>query len=120
MFEKLAGKGAMMRLITVLLVASVAILALNILTDSGDTRKQIIDRDGGSEEQLCSILSGMKGVGAVDALLEYDENNRVTGVIITAEGGADPVVANDLTKGVATLYQIPVSSVIVFEKEQEG
>ena len=114
MFEKLAGKGALMRLVTVLLIASVAILALNILTDSKDTRRQIIDRDGSSEEQLCSVLSGMKGVGAVDAIIEYDENNKVTGVILTA------VVANDLTKGVATLYRIPVSSVIVFEKEQEG
>ena len=111
MFEKLAGKGALMRLVTVLLIASVAILALNILTDSKDTRR---------EEQLCSVLSGMKGVGAVDAIIEYDENNKVTGVILTAEGGANPVVANDLTKGVATLYRIPVSSVIVFEKEQEG
>ena len=119
MFEKLAGKGALMRLVTVLLITSVAILALNILTDSKDTRRQIIDRDG-SEEQLCSVLSGMKGVGAVDAIIEYDENNKVTGVILTAEGGANPVVANDLTKGVATLYRIPVSSVIVFEKEQEG
>lgn len=120
MFEKLAGKGALMRLVTVLLIASVAILALNILTDSKDTRRKIIDRDGSSEEQLCSVLSGMKGVGAVDAIIEYDENNKVTGVILTAEGGANPVVANDLTKGVATLYRIPVSSVIVFEKEQEG
>ena len=120
MFEKLAGKGALMRLVTVLLIASVAILALNILTDSKDTRRQIIDRDGSSEEQLCSVLSGMKGVGAVDAIIEYDENNKVTGVILNAEGGANPVVANDLTKGVATLYRIPVSSVIVFEKEQEG
>ena len=119
MFEKLAGKGALMRLVTVLLIASVAILALNILTDSKDTRRQIIDRDGSSEEQLCSVLSGMKGVGAVDAIIEYDENNKGT-VILTAEGGANPVVANDLTKGVATLYRIPVSSVIVFEKEQEG
>ena len=119
MFDKLIGKGAMLRLFTVLLLASVAILALSVLTDSKDVRKQIIDRDGGSEEQLCSILSGMKGVGAVDVIMEYDENNRVTGVIVTAEGGANPIVANDLTKGVATLYQIPVSSVIVFEKEQE-
>ena len=31
MFEKLAGKGALMRLVTMLLIASVAILALNIL-----------------------------------------------------------------------------------------
>ena len=45
---------------------------------------------------------------------------RQRGNGLTAEGGANPVVANDLTKGVATLYRIPVSSVIVFEKEQEG
>ena len=39
-------------------------------------------------------------------------------MIVTAEGGANPVVANDLTCAVTTLYGIPVSSVIVFEKEQ--
>lgn len=32
MFEKLAGKGALMRLVTVLLIARWQILALNILT----------------------------------------------------------------------------------------
>ena len=52
-------------------------------------------------------------------MIEYDENSRVSGVIITADGGDDPVVANDLTRAVTTLYGIPVSSVIVFEKEQE-
>ena len=36
-----------------------------------------------------------------------------------AEGGENPIVANKLTNGVSTLYNIPVSSVIVFEKEQE-
>ena len=38
---------------------------------------------------------------------------------MTAEGAGNPTVANNLTKGVATLYDIPVSSVMVFEKEQE-
>ena len=79
---------------TVLLIASVAILALNILTDSKDTRRQIIDRDGSSEEQLCSVLSGMKGVGAVDAIIgnTMKQQNKVT-VILTAERRANPVVA---------------------------
>ena len=52
-------------------------------------------------------------------MISYDEDERVSGVIVTAEGGADPVTASRLTNGVATLYNIPVSSVIVFEKEQE-
>ncbi len=118
MFEKFVNKQSLLRLITVLLIGSVLILALNIMTAGKDGRKQIIDMDGGSEERLCSVLSGIKGVGEVDAIIEYDDNNKVVGVIVTAEGGSDPVVANNLTNGVATLYNIPVSSVIVFEKEQ--
>ena len=118
MFDKLVKKEKLMRLITILLVGSILILTLNVLTTSKDSRRQIIDLDGGTEERLCSVLSGINGVGQVDVMIEYDENSRVSGVIVTADGGADPVVANDLTRAVTTLYGIPVSSVIVFEKEQ--
>ena len=52
-------------------------------------------------------------------MMEYDENRAVTGVIVTAEGASDPVVKNDIVKGVATLFDLPVSSVMVFEKSQE-
>ena len=52
MFEKIVSKGSLGKLITILLIASVAILALSILTDSKDGRKQIIDPDGGDEERL--------------------------------------------------------------------
>ena len=117
MFEKIVSKGSLGKLITILLIASVAILALSILTDSKDGRKQIIDSDGGDEERLCSILSGIKGAG--DVIVKYDDDCKVVGVIVSAEGGENPIVANKLTNGVSTLYNIPVSSVIVFEKEQE-
>ncbi len=119
MFEKKIEKGAMMRAMAIILIASVLILTLNVLSASKDGRKQIIDQDGGSEEQLCSVLSSIKGAGTVEAAVQYDDRQKVVGVIITAEGGGNPVVASKLTNGVATLYNIPVSSVIVFEKEQE-
>jgi hypothetical protein len=119
MFEKIKGKENFIKIITVLLIASIAILALSILTEDTDSRKQIIDNDGASEEQLCSVLSSIKGVGDVDVMVQYEEDYSVAGVIVIADGGSDPVVANKLTKGVSTLYNIPVSSVIVFEKEQE-
>ncbi len=48
---------------TVLLIASVVILALSILTETDDGRRQITDGDGGSEEQLCSVLSSINGAG---------------------------------------------------------
>lgn len=119
MFDKLVKKEALTRLITILLVASILLLSLNVLTGSKDHRRQIIDLDGGTEDKLCSMLSEIKGAGEVDVIIEYDKESMVTGVVITADGGANPVVANDLTKAVTTLYGIPVSNVIVFEKEQE-
>lgn len=119
MFEKYVSKGMLSRLVTVLLIASVAILALSILNGSKDGRKQIIDSDGASEERLCSILSGIKGADEVEVIVKYDNDSQVSGVIVSAVGAENPVVANKLTNGVATLYNIPVSSVIVFEKEQE-
>ena len=119
MLEKLTAKENFIKLITALLIASVVVLALSILTETDDGRRQIVDGDGGTEEQLCAVLSSIEGAGKVEAVVSYDEEERVSGVIVIAEGGGDPVVANDLTRGVATLYGIPVSSVIVFEKEQE-
>lgn len=119
MFEKFIEKDALLKLVSVLLIASVAVLALSILTDSDDGRKQIIDQDGGSEEALCSILSGIKGADDVEVIVQYGNDSEVVGVIVSAVGADNPIVANKLTNGVSTLYNIPVSSVIVFEKEQE-
>lgn len=119
MIENLKGNQSFLRLIVILLIASISILTLSILMDNDDGRKQIIDNNGGAEEQLCGVLSSIKGAGEVDVMVEYNSDYEVSGVIVIAEGGNDPIIANDLTKGVATLYNIPVSSVIVFEKEQE-
>lgn len=106
------------KLVSVLLILSVVVLTLSILLESRDGRRQILDGDGGTEEQLCAILSSIEGAGKVEVMVEYDERSQVQGVIVLADGGSDPIVANNLTNGVATLYQIPVSSVIVFAKTE--
>lgn len=118
MIENLKRNQGFFRLVVILLIASISILTLSILMDNNDGRKQVIDNDGGAEEQLCGVLSSIKGAGEVDVMVEYNNDYEVSGVIVIAEGGNNPVIANDLTKGVATLYNIPISSVIVFEKEQ--
>lgn len=120
MLEKFRlSKDSMMKLMTVLIVAAIVFLSLSILTDNDDSRKLISDNNGATESSLCSILSEIKGVGAVKVLVEYGEKSTVCGVIVTAEGAGDPVVKNDIIKGVSTLYDIPVSSVMVFEKKEE-
>ena len=118
MFETIKDNNNLIRLITVLLIASILIISLSILLENNDSRKQIIDGDGASEEELCNVLSSIKGVGEVEVLVQYNSDSSVSGVIVTSEGASDPVITNNITKGVATLYDIPVSSVIVFEKEQ--
>ena len=115
MFQK-TDKDTFRRLAAILLAVSVALLALSVLTERTDGRRQILDHDGGTEEQLCAVLSSIDGAGMVEVHVEYDSRDDVKGVIVLAEGAGNPVVANNLTKGVATLYSIPVSSVIVFEK----
>jgi len=117
MFNKI-DKEKFSKAAALLLVMSILILALSIITSDTDTRKQIIDGDGGSEEKLCSILEEIDGVGYVDVMMEYDSDEQVKGVIVIAEGGENPVVVNNITNGVATLYDIPVSSVIVFERNK--
>ncbi len=118
MFDK-TGKDAWIKLIGVLLALSAAIMVMSIFTSDNDGRRQIVDGDGGREEQLCSVLSSIEGAGQVEVMLEYDSRSKVTGAIILAEGASNSVVRNNLTNGVATLYSIPVSSVIVFEKSYD-
>ncbi len=120
MLEKIKlSKESMTKLIIILIVSAIFFLSLSILMDNDDSRKMISDNNGATESALCSILSEIKGVGAVNVLLEYGGESTVCGVIVTAEGAGNPVVKNNIIKGVSTLYDIPVSSVMVFEKKEE-
>lgn len=120
MFGKMnLSKDSVMKILTVLIIATIFFITMSVLTDDHDMRKQISDHDGASEAALCNILSEIKGVGGVNVLVEYTEENTVCGVIVTAEGAGNPVVKNNIIKGVSALYSIPVSSVMVFEKNQE-
>lgn len=102
-----------------LIVAAIFFLTMSVLVEDHDSRQQISDNDGATETTLCNILSEIKGVGQVNALIQYEEDSTVCGVIVTAEGAGDPVVKSNIIKGVSTLFDIPVSSVMVFEKSQE-
>lgn len=121
MFEKFGiTKDNALKLIVMLIIAAVVMLTLSILNEDYDSREQIISESDDKETMLCSILSEVKGVGEVNVMLEYKENKQVSGVIVTAEGADNPVTKQNIIKGVSTLFDIPVSNVIVFEKNQKG
>lgn len=122
MLEKLKKdpkmKDLVIKIIALLIILSIALLSFDVFTQNKDGRKQIIDEDGGIEAELCNILTDMKGVGAVDVMLQYGEKEQISGVIVTAEGAEDPVVRNNLVNAVRAVFNIPVSSVMVFEKDR--
>ena len=121
MLEKLKkdpkAKDLIIKIIAILIILSVALLSFDVFTQNKDGRKQIIDDDGGTEAALCSILTDIKGVGEVDVMLQYNEEQQISGAIVTAEGAGDPVVRNNLVNAVRAVFNIPVSSVVVFEKD---
>ncbi len=112
-------KDLTVKIITLLVIASVFLLTMSILTDDYDSRKQISDDNGATEQALSAFLSDVEGIGKTSVMIRYGEENAVKGVIVSAEGAGEPVVKNTIVKGVATLFDIPVSSVMVFEKKQE-
>ena len=101
----------------VLIIISVALLSFDVFTQDTDKRKQIIDETVSTETALCAILTDIKGVGKVDVMLQYNTDEQISGVIVTAEGAEDPVIRNNLVNAVRAVFNIPVSSVMVFEKE---
>jgi len=139
-------KDLLVKLITILFVAALALLVFDVLTQSKDGRRQIVDLDGGTEyteldeetlatveeKRLEQILTQIKGVGAANVMITYQENEeaasvfsgennnnskpRVEGVIVTAEGAGDVITKNNIINAVAAVFDIPAANVMVFEK----
>ncbi|MDO4544820.1 MAG: hypothetical protein Q4C25_01560 [Bacillota bacterium] len=115
-----------LKVIAGLIIIAVILLSFDVFTQSKDGRRQVVDEDGGTESELCMILSDIDGVGEVDVMLQYDDEENITGAIVTAEGAGNPVVKNDLINAVMAVFNISATSVEVFEKksveeyEEEG
>ena len=122
MFEKFKSdpkvKDLAVKIIAILIILSVALLSFDVFTENTDERKQIIDETVSTETALCNILTDINGVGKVDVMLQYNDEEQISGVIVTAEGAADPVIKNNLVNAVRAVFSIPASSVMVFEKDQ--
>lgn len=114
-----AIKDKCIKTLAVVIIAIVVLLSFDVFSQSKDGRRQIVDKDGGVEADLCMILSDIEGVGDVDVMLQYDEDERITGAIVTAVGADDPVVKNNVVNAVMALFDISASNVEVFKKSSE-
>ncbi len=149
MWDKLKNdkfvKDLLVKLVTVLFVAAIALLLFDVLTQSKDGRRQIVDMNGGTEyteetalateeeARLEKILSQMKGVGDTNVMITYQSeeepdpvfssgskknNRKVEGVIVASEGAGNIVIRTNIIDAVATVFNIPASNVVVFEKSK--
>lgn len=101
----------------ILSVSAIVFLTISLMTDSGHKR-QISDDSNATEDMLCSILSDIEGVGEVSVMIDYDDKDNVTGVIVTCQGGDSSATKNNVVKGVSSLFGIPASNVTVFSKNK--
>lgn len=112
-------KDRCIKIFAVIIIAIVILLSFDVFSQNKDGRRQIVDKDGGVEADLCMILSDIDGVGEVDVMLQYDEDENVTGAIVTAGGADDPVVKNNVINAVMALFDISAANVEVFKKSSE-
>ncbi len=137
-------KDLLYKFLSLLVIAVVALLLLNVMSLKKDGRRQIIDEDGGTEYlnevftreelKLTETLKGIKGVGDVRVMLTYelaetadnyfsdgrkDREGRVKGAVVIASGGGKAVTKKNIVEAVTALYNIPVQNVKVFEKSEE-
>lgn len=78
------------------------------------------------EEKLEALLESVEGVGKVQVIVMSDENNetqafsrsnavQVTGVLVSAEGGGDPVVVKNIQEAVMSLFQLEAHKIKVMK-----
>lgn len=78
------------------------------------------------EEKLAHILSNVEGVGKTEVLLMTEEENgsfgeessvKVTGVLISSEGGEDPATVQKIQEAVKALFQIEAHKIKVMKRK---
>jgi hypothetical protein len=146
MWDKLKNdkfvKELLVKSVTILFIAAIALLLYDVLTQSKDGRKQIVDMDGGTEYteesslatdeelRLGQILSKINGAGDTSVMITYQteeepaevfsgessSGRKVEGVIVISEGAGDFLVKTTLIDAVSMLFDIPATNVAVYEK----
>lgn len=113
-------KDKALKILAVIIAAVVVLLSFDVFSSNNDGRRQIVDKDGGVEADLCMILSDIEGVGDVDVMLQYDDDDRIIGAIVTAGGADDPIVKNNVVNAVMALFDISATNVEVFKKSNKN
>lgn len=87
-------------------------------TDAGFTAAEEGDvASSEMEKRLGNILSQMQGIGNVSVMMTYQDKSKVSGVVIVAEHGENPVVVKQITEVVRALFDVDAHKIKVIESK---
>ena len=97
------------------LLVGILLIVIAIPTDSGETQ---ITTGTSLESRLEKVLGQMSGVGEVSVMITYQEDEKVEGVAIVAEGGDNAVVVRNITEVVQALFDVDSHKIKVIKGNQ--
>lgn len=97
------------------LLVGILLIVIAIPTDSDE-----IQTAAGTslENRLEKVLGQMSGVGEVSVMITYQEDEKVEGVAIVAEGGDNAVVVRNITEVVQALFNVDSHKIKVIKGNQ--
>lgn len=120
-FEKFLPKKSQWLIILLVGILLVVIaIPTNTESDRGtlDTYDETEISATDMEKRLENLLGQMQGVGEVHAMITYQEDELVEGIVVIADGGGDAVVVRNITEVVQALFAVDSHKIKVIEKNQ--
>lgn len=101
------------------LLIGLLLVVIAIPTKTGSENSSFDHQDKtNTEQRLESLLSQMKGVGEVHAMITYQEQEKVEGIVVIAQGGGNAVTVRNITEVVQALFDVDSHKIRVIEKKQ--
>jgi len=110
----------------ILLLVGVLLVVIAIPTDTKSKDTSLISYDNieiselDTEKRLEYLLGQMKGVGEVHAMITYQDDKQVEGIVVITEGGGNAVVVRNITEVVQALFAVDSHKIKVIEKNQKN
>lgn len=93
------------------------VLLLVIAIPTGESTSQT-SQGTDVEKRLTNVLNQMQGVGDVQVMITYQEDDSVEGVVVVAEGGDNAVVVRNITEVVQALFAVDSHKIKVIKGNQ--
>ena len=107
--------------IVVLLVGVLlVIIAIPTKTNTNslaETKKQTREENVTDiEKRLAAMLQNIPGVGKVDVMITFRDDEQVEGILVLSEGAGDAVIVRNITDIVQALFDVEMHKIKVIER----